>query len=303
MIWDEEVDVVCTGSGVAGLASAISTVDVGGDVFVADSSGDRAARARVDRLHPWLDVGDSETSDYFAALSSDLGPLRRSTWDVDVPIRVVRQPVPVDSGVSVAPFVGARLREWAARCLASPYGYVYTRLHDWPSTAVHTADGEVIEVAEIGTMSPEPGDVSGSVYEWLAAQARDRGIGVHPGSSLQRIVFEDGAVLGAVFSTPDGPLAIRARHGVTVAAGGPQIGAAAQYQLPAGDTALRVCLVGQTASRFGRVELLTSEPFRQSATSTCRPVTRQLHVSLRETHYYSHPWRCGKVDGYPSRSQ
>ena len=153
MIWDEEVDVVCTGSGVAGLASAISTVDVGGDVFVADSSGDRAARARVDRLHPWIDVGDSETSDYFAALSSDLGPLRRSTWDVDVPIRVVRQPVPVDSGVSVAPFVGARLREWAARCLASPYGYVYTRLHDWQSTAVHTADGEVIEVAEIGTMS------------------------------------------------------------------------------------------------------------------------------------------------------
>ena len=309
MIWDEEVDVVCTGSGVAGLASAISTVDVGGDVFVADSSGDRAdqtsVRARVDRLHPWLgvDVGDSETNDYFAALSSDLGPLRRSTWDVDVPIRVVREPAPVDSGVSIAPFVGARLREWAARCLASPYGYVYTRLRDWPATAVHSADGEVIEVAEIGTMSPEPGNVSGSVYEWLTAQAHDRGIGVHPGSSLRRIVFEGGAVLGVVFNTPDGPLAIRARHGVTVSTGGPQISAAAQYQLPAGDTALRLCLVGQTASRFGRVELLTSEPFRQSGTSTCRPVTRQLHLSLHETHNYSHTWRCGKVDGYSSRSQ
>ena len=309
MIWDEEVDVVCTGSGVAGLANAISTVDVGGDVFVADSSGDRAgvtsARARVDRLHPWLgvDVGDPETNDYFAALSSDLGPLSTSTWDVDVPIRVVRQPVRVDSGVTVAPFVGARLREWASRCLASPYGYVNTRLRDWQSTALHTADGEMIEVAEIGTMSPEPGNVGGSVYEWLTARAHERGIGVHPGSSLQRIVFEDGAVLGAVFSTPDGPRTIRARHGVTVATGGPQISTAAQDRLPAADTTLRVCLVGQTASRFGRVELLTSEPLAQSATSTCRPANHQLHASLHETHDHSHTWRCGKVDGYPPRGQ
>lgn len=310
MIWDEEVDMVCTGSGVAGLASAISTVDVGGEVFVADSSGDRAdqtsGHARVDRVHPWLgvDVRDSETIDYFAALSSDLGPVRRSTWDVDVPIRVVRQPVPVESGVTVAPFIGARLGVWAARCLASPYGYLCTSLRDWQSTVLHTAEGEMFEVAEIGTMSPEPGNVSGSVYEWLTAQAHDRSIGVHAGSSLQRIVFEDGAVLGAVFSTPDGPRAIRARHGVTVASdGGPQISAAAQCQLPAGDTALRVCLVRQTASRFGRVELLTSEPLAQSSTSECRPVNRQLRVSLHETHNPSHTWRCGKMDGYPSRSQ
>ena len=64
-----------------------------------------------------------------------------------------------------------------------------------------------------------------------------------------------------------------------------------------------VCLVGQTASRFGRVELLTSEPLAQSATSTCRPVNNQLHASLHETHDHSHTWRCGKVDGYPPRGQ
>lgn len=302
MIWDEEVDVVCSGSGVAGLACAISVVDVGGAVFVADSSGDLAGetpvRARDPRLHPWLGVhvADSETNDYFAELSADLGPLSRSTWDVDVPIRVVRQRVPVDAGRTVAPFVGARLRDWAARCLASPYGYLYTRVSDWQSTTFHTSDGEAIEVAEIGSMTPEPGNVSGSVYEWLTAQAHDRRIDAHPGSSLQRIVFEDGSVVGAVFTTPDGPLAIRARHGVTVATGGPQVNAAAQHQLPAGDTELRVCLVGQTASRFGRVELLTSEPFRPPATSTCRPVSRrQLHVNLHETHAHSHTWRCGKV--------
>ncbi len=209
MIWDEEVDVVCTGAGVAGLAGAISAVDVGGEVYVADSSSDRAdepapIRARVDRLHPWLGVhvSDSETNDYLAALSSDLGPLSRSRWDVNVPIRVVQQAVQVDTGRTVAPFVGARLRDWAARCLASPYGFVYTRVFDWQSTTLQSADGEAIEVAEIGSMSPDPGNVSASVYEWLTAQAHDRRISVHRDNALQRIVFEDGAVLGAVFDHP-----------------------------------------------------------------------------------------------------
>ncbi len=306
MIWDEEVDVVCTGAGVAGLAGAISAVDAGGDVYVADSSSDFAderapIRPRVDRLHPWLGVhvSDAETNDYLAALSSDLGPLSRSRWDVNVPIRVVQQAVQVDTGRTVAPFVGARLRDWAARCLASPYGFVYTRVFDWQSTTLHSADGEAIDVAEIGSMSPDPGNVSASVYEWLTTQAHDRRITVHRDNSLQRIVFEDGAVLGAVFTTPDGPLAIRARRGVNISTGGPQINTTAQYQLPAGETTLRVCLVGQAASRFGRVELVTSEPFRQSATPSCRAVNRQLHVSLHETQTHSHVWRCGKVDGYP----
>ncbi len=309
MEWDEVVDVVCTGSGVAGLASAISVVDIGGEVFVAGSRGDLAAssarvRPRSDRLHPWLgvDVGDSETNEYFAALSSDLGPLSRSAWDVDVPIRVVREPVSVDSRGTVAPFIGSRLRDWAARCLSSPYGYLYTRVSDLRSTTMHSSDGEVIEVAEIGSMTPAPDDVGASVFDWLTTQARDRRIEVRPGSSLQRMVFEEGAVVGAVFTTPDGPLAVRARHGVIVATGGPQLSTAARHQL-AGDAALRVCLVSQTASRFGRVELLTSEALAQSAPPTCRAVNRPLHVSLHETQTDSHTWRCGKVHGYPPLGQ
>jgi FAD binding domain len=312
--WDEEVDVICTGSGVAGLASAIAVVDAGGDVFVADSSDDPASSEthvpvvgpRVDPLHPWLgvDVRDPETNEYFAALSSDLGPLSRSTWEVEVPISVVHQPAPVGSGRTVAPFIGARLRDWAARCLASPYGFLHTRVSDWRQlTTLHTADGEAIEAAEIGSMAPDPGNVGGAVLAWLTAQACDRRIEAHPGSSLQRIVFEEGDAVGAVFTTPDGSLAIRARHGVTVATGGPQVNAAASHQLLAGDAALRVCLVGRTASRFRRVELLTSEPLDPCAPPNCRPMNRQLHVNLHETHTQSHTWRCGKVHGYPPLGQ
>src|SRR5882757_8334937 len=156
-MWDEEVDVVCTGSGIAGLAHAVTVSAMGGEVFVAGGRGGTepggssvAVRSRVDRLH-WLevDVPDPETNEYFAALSSDLGPLTRSARDVDLPIRVVDHSEPVDPRGAVAPFVGARLRDWAARCLVSPYGYVYTRVSNWPSTTLCTVDGDSLEVAEI----------------------------------------------------------------------------------------------------------------------------------------------------------
>jgi len=309
--WDEEVDVVCTGSGIAGLAHAVAIVDKGGEVFVADSRGEAeprgtsvAVRSRVDRLH-WLevDVRDPETNEYFAALSSDLGPLTRSARDVDVPIRVMDHAEPVDPRGVVAPFVGGRLRDWAARCLVSPYGYLYTSVSDFRSTPLRTVDGDSLQVAEIGSITPDPANIVGSVVDWLIAQARDRRIDVRQATSLERIVFEDGDVMGAEFTTPDGPLAVRARHGVTVGSGGPQVTIAAGQPLPAGEATLRLCLVGQTASRFGRVELLTSEPLAARAASTCRPVTRRLQANLHETHSHLQTWRCGKVDGYPPLGQ
>ena len=310
-MWDEEVDVVCTGSGIAGLAHAVAVVDMGGEVFVANSRGDIepsgssvAVRSHVDRLH-WLevDVPDPETNEYFAALSSDLGPLTRSARDVDVPIRVVDHAEPVDPRGAVAPFVGARLRDWAARCLVSPYGYLYTRVSDWQSKTLRTVDGESLEVAEIGSITPDLANIGGSVLDWLTAAARDRRIEVHQVTSLQRIVFEDGDAVGAEFATPDGPLAVRARRGVTVLSGGPQVTMAAGQPLRADDPTLRVCLVGQIASRFGRVELLTSEPLAMRAASACRPVNRHLRDNLHETHSHLQTWRCGKVNGYPSNGQ
>jgi hypothetical protein len=309
--WDEEVDVICTGSGIAGLAHSVAVVDVGGDVFVASSRDEAgtggaavAVRSRVDSLH-WLDIDtpDPDTNEYFAALSSDLGPLTRSARDADLPIRVVDHAEPVDPRGVVMPFVGARLRDWAARCLVSPYGYLYSRVADWQSTTLRTVDGDSIEVAEIGSITPDPTNVGGSVLDWLNGQTVDRGIDVHHGTSLERIVFEEGDVVGAEFTTPDGPLAIRARQGVTVAGGGPYAALATGQALPADDAPLRLCLVGQTASRFGRVELLTSAPFCKSAASKCRSVSQRLVVNMHETHSQLQTWRCGKVDGYPPLGQ
>ena len=40
---------------------------------------------------------------------------------------------------------------------------------------MHTADGEMVEVAEIGSMAPDFDNVSGSVLDWLTAQAARSG--------------------------------------------------------------------------------------------------------------------------------
>ena len=297
--WDDEVDVVCTGSGAAGLGSAIAVVELGGSAFVADPPASAAAATR-----PWLGVGvsDAETTEFFAAMASDLGPMRRSSYDLGVPVRAIHQHVPVDSGRTVAPFVGSRLRDWAARCLSSPYGYLQTRIPDWHSTTVHTTDGEIVEVADIGTMTPDAGDVGGSILDWLTAQAEERDIDLNPETTLQRIVFEEGVAVGAVFTTADGPLAVRARHGVTVATGASRPAVPSPGRLPAG-AAVRVCLTGQRASRFGRLELLTSEPLSSPVSPTCRGGNRRLWVSLHGSHDESHVWRCGKVHGHPSLGQ
>lgn len=294
--WDDEVDVVCTGAGAAGLGSAIAVVELGGSVFVADPSP-----CEVAGLRPWLGAGvsDAETTDYFAALVSDLGPLRRSSYNAEVPVRAIAQHPPAQSGRTVAPFVGSRLRDWAARCVSTPYGYLYTRLPDWPSATVETADGGIFE---IGTMTPDTDDVGGSILDWMTAQAQACDIQPNPDTTLERIVFEEGVAIGAVFETSRGPLAIRARHGVTAASGASRPVARSSSRLPVG-AAVRVCLSGQRASRFGRLELLTSEPLASSVSPTCQVVNRRLRVSLHELQAHSGGWRCGKTHGHPSASQ
>ena len=167
---------MCTSTGVAGLAKAISVVDRGGEVFVASSGVDAATvdgQARVAweavRVHPRLGeiVSDLETIEYFAALSCDLDDRCRPDGEVVLPIRVAHERASVGHGGAVLPFVGSQLRDWAADCLASPSGYLYTRVSGWESATLQTRDGDSIEVAEIGSMTPHRNDVGGSVYEWL----------------------------------------------------------------------------------------------------------------------------------------
>jgi hypothetical protein len=264
--WDEVVDVVCAGSGTGAVAAAIAAADAGLEVFVADSRGDDGLTERFDSstgtgtLHGRLtmDGVDRETKEYLDAITQDLGPLTRFPWDLELPVRVVDDTSPVESGRSPAEkFVGARLRDWGARCLASPHGVIFSHVSDRNMATMRCSSGEAIEVAMIGSVEPDPDGTGPALADWLGAAAHDRGIEVQAASSLQRLVFENGQVVGAVVATPAGDLALRARRGVIMATGGDDGRTTSLGSSLAGDATVRVGIVSRTASRFGRVELLT----------------------------------------------
>ncbi len=291
MEWNYEVDMVCVGAGAPGLAHAIGVDDLGGRVFVADS-GHTAERS-------WLgvDVDDACTTDFFGQVTADLGPLRRPGGDFTVPVRAISSNVRADTGCALAPFVGSRLREWAAECLAGPFGFLSTHLPELPARTVEASDGQLLEVFEIGSLTVDGDDTAGTVLDWLTATAAARGIEVHPDHALQRLVFEEDAAVGAVFTTPAGSVAVRSRHGVKVASAAARLAGNIGRSVPEG--VHRVCLVGQRASRFGRLELLTSDRLSVPKSATCHAHGRRLHTNLRESYRHSGSWRCGKLHGYP----
>ena len=54
-------------------------------------------------------------------------------------------------------------------------------------------------------------------------------------------------------------------------------------------------MVGQNASRFGRLELLTTESITRIATGACDSVNHQLHTNLRDTHTQPEMVRCATI--------
>ncbi|MCW2687806.1 MAG: hypothetical protein JWR37_2696 [Mycobacterium sp.] len=296
MQWDEEVDVVCVGSGAGGLATAIVAVDAGLTVFVADSMGGEVAGTaapRPDSLQRRLgaSVVDRETDEYLDALAEGLAPLTDIALEAAVPVRVVDEPPPVELGrhgrpkrATVETFYGARLKDWADQCAASPYGVLYSEVSDRSMSPMRSRSGEAIEAAVIGCFEPDAEVAGPTLADWLSAEAEERDIEVHQASPLQRIVFDEEAnVMGAVVSTFDGRYAVRARHGVTLGIGDHRVDSTSSQLLPAGTSTFQVCVVSRPASRFGRVELLVKEPLAP------KPLcVTSLHRQSRARNHHNH---------------
>jgi len=316
-MWDTEVDVVVIGEGLGGLASAIAVVDAGGEVLVTAAISDAAAvsvgtgdwgdstsgslRERIGARHGWLvhDTVDLATNEYLDEVAECVLDVPVDGGDGAVPQRSARNLSPEEAfGRHVETFVGARLAGWAAQCVASPFGLMYTSLQDWRSTTMKSATGEFIEALSIGAIEWADGFGPGALRQWMAAQAQDRDIEVETDSTLERIVFEEGVITGVVLTTPDGPLAVRTRAGVAFAPGD-QDGDLGDGGTAPGDL-LHVCIVGRTASRFGRVELMATEP-AAPARPTCTGSRSQVREGMHDARQQTlEGWRCGKVHGYPT---
>ncbi|MFY9919553.1 MAG: hypothetical protein WAL26_14285 [Mycobacterium sp.] len=260
-------------------------MDAGFDVVVADAAG--------------IEVDDDETIRYFRELSQGLLVGARSAAAGARPVRVVDDLAPAAARPRrVEPFIGSGLQDWATDCLASPYGFLYSRVTERKAVTMRSSRGEPFEVTAIGSIETGPGQPQLVLGDWLTAQAGHRGIDVNTDSPLQRIVFDEGHALGAVLATPSGPRAVRARRGVLVSTGGHDAGARLVCDVPE-EATLQVSVLRLAPSRFGRVELLTTRVPAGAPRATCRATSRHLLDTARGTLRHSPNWRCGELHRYP----
>ena len=290
MRWDREVDVVSVGSGAGGLASAIVAVDAGQTVFVAHTGPPPEAVAPPRLTIPGrlnvpgrlnIEVSDVETNAYLDAVTEVLHSARPDTPPVDVPLRVVADPPSFRSCTPhrnvVEPFVGARLGQWAAECVAASHCLVYSHVTRRNLTTMRAESGEKFETAVVGVLAPGIPRDGRSIADWLSRQAQTRGVDVHRDSTLERLVFESGQVVGAVVRTPQGPCAVAARAGVVVTAAG----ASDAIAPVAASGPLQVCVVSRTASRFARLELMTRVRVSGRAVASSAPRSHGLNARAK----------------------
>jgi FAD binding domain len=266
----EFVDVLCIGSGSAGLAAGIAAADAGSKVLVVEldrevASATRPFGAPVESWTTLLqkrwggDEFNSSTNTYLEELTSSLGPPGHARTSRHLPVDTVETfaDVKVDPTEAVPPFHGADLAKWARECLTSPYGLMFSRVSSPMLTQMRKVDGPEIRA---GLIAPVPTSRSRemTVRQWLSQLASDNGVTVQKASAVQRLVFHDGQLVGAMFDTPEGVRTIRARRGVVLGTSC-STGDDALAMLPmamGGGTTL--CVVGRPASRFARLEFLRS---------------------------------------------
>jgi hypothetical protein len=286
------------------MASAIATVDQGAEVLLAtppiERPGSPSAVAVGHRvggfLRSWLsEVTDVETDEYFAALSHGLESVGSRTDDFGLTVRKVSA-FTADGG-TVEPFVGANLRDWNAQCLSSQYGMLYTSLSGWRTKSMRASDGKSYEVQPVASLDPAELATGCTISDWMLGKVRERNVDVRQDSALQRIVFEDGRIVGVVLTTSDGPLAVRVRHGLSVSPSDRFVAPADPLVVPSAPDGFQVCVVGRSASRFFRVELVQTVPADVPVRPMCTASGRQLLASLREQPraLRSSAGRCRKV--------
>jgi hypothetical protein len=240
LYWDDVVDVVCAGTGPGALAQAILCTDLGLSVELAETVAPSG-------------LSDPDTVAYLAAMTEDVGT---SSAGLELPVVRAAPVAPrTDRRARIEPFIGSRLRDWAACCMASPFGVVYSGIPEAGVTAMRSDSGEAIRVAVLGTYRPDADRPGAALADWLAEQAWERNVAGHR-LGLQRLIFEWGRVAGAAIDTGSGTRLVRATAGVALSTGAVPAGATWPVQPELRDVVAQVAIVSRTGSRFGRVELL-----------------------------------------------
>jgi hypothetical protein len=276
---NELVDVLCIGAGLAGFAAAVAAADAGQTVFVAEQRRRTSRTEQVEEPETWAEVIrrhwgvediDEPTAEYLHKLTCDLDPPRRSTVHGELPIGSVDSfdEATFDPRKPVPPFYGHEMADWANDCLTSPYGLIFSRLTPVPMTQMRMQDGAMVRAGVVSEI-PRARRSGVTLRQWLEDMAKERGVTVQ-GSAVQRLIFSDGHPIGAVLETADGIREVRARSGVLMGTSNTTTDdVIARYPASVLREG-RLSLVSRSASRFARLELLTTA----AAMSVCAPEGR-----------------------------
>ena len=203
--WDDVVDVICVGEGPG--VQAYGTVCAAADLDVIHVSAPA--------------VPDPGTAEYMASMTEDLA----DPPEVDEPAVRSVAPAPLRRDARGRPdvletFVGEHLRDWSARCLASPSAVMFTAVPE-VFRRLRTSDGEIITAAPVGEVRlPDPVE------------------------AFAGLVYQDGVLAGALLDGPSGPRRVRASAGLAFALDNP-----AQVWPPGANA-----LVSRPYARFARLE-------------------------------------------------
>jgi len=232
--WDEAVDVLCVGTGAGSLAYGILCDAAGLEVLIVES--------------PHL---DPQTREFRDAMTADLGDCPPA---LDLALnRAERVTAPSGRRAKLETFDGERLRQWSARCLASPFGVLFTEVA--ALEAMRTDAGESITAGLIAGYQPDPKQPGPALWRWLHERAA--GLFGPEEHRLGGLVVADGRIAGVTLDTMDGPRRIGTAAGLAISVGPAPDSWPAQPDL-AGVTAA-VAVVSRWAGRFARVELLSVE--------------------------------------------
>lgn len=255
MTWDQDVDVVCVGSGAGGLGAAVAAAECGATVILAEKAALIGGASAIssgqvwtgdNHLEPAAGLADSqaEVTQYLNGLSNGLAvPALLKTFAargaeavrffddvVGIPFTVARgvpdyyYPIlpgskPDGRYLEVEPFEGSNLGEWADKVATSPYGdgYSYTMSGEWVG---HQTGGEPIWECLARHRAKDERCSGAGLIARLMQAALKRGVDVRLNTAAVRLINEDGAVAGVILSGPEGETRVRTRLGVVLAAGG-----------------------------------------------------------------------------------
>ncbi len=296
------VDLLCIGSGPAGLAAAIAAADRGMTAWIADTDGaplpgrQNAGDTWVDVLqHRWGTEAFSEfTAWYLHILTKELPSPRSASATLYQPNRVTPVVTPrCREDGTVEPFIGAELTGWAFDCLHSRYGFICSRIDRDAATELRL-DGRPIDVVAAASLPARQLSES-HLEQWLLGQARKRGVTIGQAAPVRQLLFSGGQIVGARIHTLDGgSLEVRARREVLISTAGRQPDIPLPRYPVSADTRVDVSLVSRSASRFGRIEFLTgAEDTVMATTAAMRPRSERVgngrpHGSLRTRASLNH---------------